>query len=115
MPTAPPHVCRTCGHSGCTQHTRKPWTRAAPTPRIRGRRLQRMRKQLLDAHPLCVECLAQTPTRFTVAVIRDHTVPLAEGGRDDASNQQPLCQECSDRKTETEKQRGLTRSRDPRN
>jgi 5-methylcytosine-specific restriction protein A len=46
-----------------------------------------------------------------VATIRDHIVPLAEGGLDAESNIQALCQACSDAKTETEARRGMSRSR----
>jgi 5-methylcytosine-specific restriction protein A len=47
--------------------------------------------------------------RVRVASIRDHIVPLAEGGRDDESNVQPLCEECSDAKTIEESKRGRVR------
>ena len=41
--------------------------------------------------------------------IRDHIVPLMEGGTDVPENIQPLCQACSDRKTQAEAQRGRGR------
>lgn len=44
--------------------------------------------------------------RDSVAVIRDHVVPLAEGGPDVRENTQPLCQACSDAKTAREAKRG---------
>jgi len=74
---------------------------------MRGRRLQRARAQLFDEHPLCVQCQAEG--RVTVACIRDHIVPLAEGGTDDRANVQPLCQRCSDLKTQREAARGMRR------
>ena len=68
-----------------------------------------MRRALLMEHPLCVLCRAQG--RRTFAVIRDHIVPLAEGGVDDSTNTQAVCQPCSDAKTQAEAQRGRERSR----
>jgi 5-methylcytosine-specific restriction protein A len=70
---------------------------------VRGRRLQAVRAQLFRAHPFCVQC------RIAVATIRDHVIPLAEGGVDDDSNVQALCQMCSDAKTAAEARRGQTR------
>jgi 5-methylcytosine-specific restriction protein A len=70
-----------------------------------------MRKHLFDRQPLCVLCLAMTPPRYTIATIRDHVVPLAEGGRDDSTNEQALCQRCSNTKTAAEAQRGVQRWR----
>jgi 5-methylcytosine-specific restriction enzyme A len=46
-----------------------------------------------------------------VATIRDHIVPLAEGGTDDDLNSQPLCAACHRRKTERESARGAARQR----
>lgn len=107
MPIAPPRVCGTCGQPGCTGHKRAAWGHTVETPRIRGRKLQRMRDRLFDKQPLCVHCLQVGRTR--VATIRDHVIPLAEGGRDDETNEQPLCQECSDIKTAAEALRGMRR------
>lgn len=66
-----------------------------------------MRDRLFTKQPLCVRC--QEQGRVTIATIRDHTIPLAEGGRDDETNQQPLCQSCSDIKTAEEAKRGRAR------
>ncbi len=71
--------------------------------RVRGRRLQAMRARLFRAQPFCVQC------HTAVATVRDHVIPLAEGGVDDATNEQALCQLCSDAKTATEARRGQTR------
>jgi 5-methylcytosine-specific restriction protein A len=46
-----------------------------------------------------------------VATVRDHVVPLAEGGLDAEVNTQALCQTCSDAKTQDEARRGMQRSR----
>lgn len=66
-----------------------------------------MRASLLRRCPLCVVCTQQG--RVTVATIRDHVIPLAEGGADDETNEQALCQTCSDVKTQEEARRGLAR------
>jgi 5-methylcytosine-specific restriction protein A len=84
------------------------WTGTRPPPaRIRGRQLQRLRMRLFSAHPYCVLC----PKRGThnLATIRDHTVPLAEGGRDDATNEQGICADCNRIKTAEESARGVRR------
>lgn len=44
--------------------------------------------------------------RATVATQRDHITPLEEGGSDDESNEQGLCQECHDVKSKLEAKRG---------
>lgn len=94
----------------CPAHERDKWWQGnQPTPRIRGRRLQRMRAALFDKQPLCANCSAQGKT--SIATIRDHVVPLAEGGKDDTTNEQGLCQECSDKKTQAESLRGRKRNR----
>ena len=76
----------------------------ANVQRVRGGKLQRLRARLFSREPLCRLCLADG--RYAVPVIRDHIVPLAEGGTEDDQNIQPLCQACSDRKTEEEAKRG---------
>lgn len=83
------------------------WKGLSPR-RIRGRALQALRADLFRREPLCRVCQAEG--RDTTATIRDHIVPLTEGGTEDATNIQPLCQSCSDRKTATESQRGRARA-----
>jgi 5-methylcytosine-specific restriction protein A len=78
-------------------------------PRIRGRHLQQLRAQLFARSPWCVECEKQG--QKTRATIRDHVVPLAEGGRDDMTNEQALCTTCSKVKTDEESRRGARRGR----
>lgn len=111
MPNVAPKPCAVCGvlvHDGtsrCALHKPKPWQRTAnQAKRTTGRTLQRQRQQLFRSEPLCRECMRNGHT--TPATIRDHIVPLAEGGRDDDSNIQPLCQQCSDAKTARESARG---------
>lgn len=83
----------------------RPYERPAP-PRRRGRWLQAERARLFASDPFCASCRRLLdPVRW----IRDHVVPLAEGGRDEVSNTQALCLDCSDRKSEAEWKRGQAR------
>ena len=75
--------------------------------RVTGRKLQHLRQRLFDKHPLCVLCLAKG--RTAVATIRDHVVPLAEGGPDTEENTQAICVECHEVKTAEESKRGVSR------
>jgi len=43
------------------------------------------------------------------ATIRDHKIPVSEGGTEDVENEQGLCQTCSDIKTREESARGVRR------
>lgn len=81
----------------------------APTTRVRGRELQRRRAALFARSKWCVLCLKEG--RQTRATIRDHIIPLAEGGRDDDTNVQPICASCSKTKTDAESARGAARAR----
>ena len=111
MPLAPPRPCphKGCGRLHCTEHSgTKPWNQPE-APRVRGRELQRRRTRLFQRSPLCVLCLAKGITR--AATIRDHVVPLAEGGSDDETNEQAICLECHAFKTQQESQRGRLRMR----
>ena len=116
MPKAAPRSCVVCGvavHDGstrCAAHkkpARPVWAQAADYKRVSGRRLQRQRAELFAREPNCRHCAAQG--FVTLAVIRDHIKPLAEGGADDDDNVQPLCQACSDAKTRAEARRGRAR------
>jgi hypothetical protein len=113
MAMAPPRPCPVpkCGRLRCTRHPVVAWRPAdtPPIPRIRGRQLQRMRARLFAASPWCVACLERG--QHTRATIRDHVIPLGEGGLDDQTNEQPLCRDCSDAKTNAEAQRGVARAR----
>lgn len=68
-----------------------------------------MRAALFQRAPLCAECERQG--RIAPATQRDHVVPLAEGGADDTTNEQGLCDACHDAKSENESARGRRRSR----
>lgn len=108
MPAKPIRACTVCGRLGCPEHAARGWDRIEQPARIRGRRLQALRARLFAEHPLCVLCAAQG--RTTAATIRDHVIPLAEGGTDDERNVQALCTPCSDAKTAGEAARGVRRS-----
>lgn len=98
--------CRALSVAGgrCADHQREPWRKKPDaTKRITGRRLQEMRRQLFAVHPLCVAC--QLQGRVTEATQRDHIVPLGEGGADDDTNVQGLCDACHDEKSLAESMR----------
>lgn len=60
----------------------------------------RLRREVLDASPLCVHCHAKG--RVTLATEVDHIVPIHLGGSDDLANLQPLCAPCHAAKTAQE-------------
>lgn len=111
MPSRPNTPCR---HPGCaalvpygTKYCDKhkplhPEEVRSATARGYGRAWQKASKQFLEAHPLCVRCMAEG--RYTKATVVDHIVPH-RGDRKlfwDRSNWQALCKPCHDRKTRTE-------------
>lgn len=102
--------CPALTHDGrCEKHKREAWVGNNAEKRVfKGRKLQRERKRLFSESPLCAECLKVG--RVTVATIRDHIKPLAEGGLDVEENTQGLCQMCSDIKTAGEAKRGRVKS-----
>ncbi len=65
--------------------------------RIRGRKLQAIRKAHFSRWPLCVHCLKQGRTRLATEL--DHILALVNGGTDTADNRQGLCDECHDIKS----------------
>ena len=97
------------GSGRCARHPREAWIKTTPVKRITGRRVQAMRASLFARNPLCVACLVQD--RATPATQRDHIIPLAEGGVDDESNEQGLCDACHESKSLAEAQRGRRRSK----
>ena len=102
--------CRVRVTSGyCATHARPAWGRSEEKPkRIRGRAPKKKRRHLFAHEPLRRLC------RREWATIRDHIVPLAEGGADDSTNEQPACRACSDAKTQREAYRGRMRAGLPR-
>lgn len=98
------------GSSRCPKHPRAQWTKKpTATKRITGRKLQTVRADLFRRNPLCVEC--KRNGRVTLATQRDHIIPLAEGGPDDETNEQGLCDDCHDAKSAAEATRGRSRAR----
>jgi 5-methylcytosine-specific restriction protein A len=93
------------GSGRCDRHPRPAWEKPKDqTKRITGRRLQAMRKALFQRQPLCEPCEARG--LVTVATIRDHRIPLAEGGADDETNEQAICEPCHESKSLAEALRG---------
>ena len=67
------------------------------TDRIRGRRLQQIRRRHFEMAPLCVECERRGIIRQATQL--DHTVALVNKGKDEDSNRQGLCEACHRDKT----------------
>ncbi len=115
----PQAASRPCTHPGCgalvsdgsgrcARHRRPAWSKpAGATKRVTGRKLQRKRSELFARSPLCSMCSERG--RVTLATVRDHKTPLAEGGADDDSNVQGLCDACHEEKTLAEALRGRAR------
>jgi 5-methylcytosine-specific restriction enzyme A len=61
-------------------------------PRIRGDRLQAIRRLHFMQCPLCVMC--EREGRVTLAEELDHILALSNGGEDVQSNRQGLCKTC---------------------
>lgn len=117
MPRAAPRPCTypgcgalvADGSRRCPRHPLPTWSKRADAPkRITGRKLQRMRQALFQRQPLCEICEQAGLARL--ATQRDHRIPLAEGGQDDESNEQALCDECHEAKSLQERLRGQRRS-----
>jgi len=110
MPSAPLHYCgpscNTLVAKGrCKAHSQSGWRQGVERPR--GWKLQQLRKKLYAEEPYCRACQRLLLDNW----IRDHIVPLAEGGTDAPDNIQPLCKSCSDVKTQAEAKRGTQRGR----
>ena len=108
----PVRPCRVVGCPNlqpCPQHPARPaWGSShATAKRTRGRQLQAARERLYISKPYCQEC--RRVLTFS-GMVRDHIIPLAEGGQDIESNTQPLCRACSDAKTQREAKRGMERA-----
>ena len=108
MPTRPKIPCQ---HPGCperipagTKYCNKhkpmhPEEIRSASSRGYGRAWQKASKAYLDAHPLCVCCMAEG--KYRKATVVDHIVPH-RGDKAlfwDQSNWQALCKPCHDRKT----------------
>lgn len=107
MPRSAPKKCAVVGcsalvHNGsrCEAHQKEKWFKKPDAvKRITGRRLQELRHQLFKKSPLCAIC------NLRAAAIRDHIIPLFEGGEDVESNTQGICHECDDVKSKAERLR----------
>jgi len=117
MPIAAPRPCTFPGcrklavaRGRCADHPRDPWAKKPEaTKRITGRRLQAMRAALFARDPLCARC--RELGLVVLATQRDHVTPLEEGGADDATNEQGLCDDCHREKSLGEALRGRRRAR----
>jgi 5-methylcytosine-specific restriction protein A len=118
MPTAAPKPCAHpgCGKlvrdgtSRCQAHKRPEWNKKPEAPkRMTGRKLQAARAALFKRNPLCVMCQAKGV--ITLAMYRDHTLSLGEGGEDIEANTQGLCGPCHDEKSLAERLRAQARAR----
>lgn len=65
--------------------------RVTTDERIRGRKLQHIRREHFRLHPLCVRCEELDIVRLATEL--DHLVALTNGGEDVPSNRQGLCDE----------------------
>ena len=73
-------------------------TKAGATPRWRGSKLQKMRREVLLAGMFtCVDC-----GRVSEGNEIDHQVPLEQGGTYDRANLRIRCKECHQAKTAAE-------------
>lgn len=68
-----------------------------PVERERGRTNQRTRERYFRLNPLCAMCKAAG--RTAAATVLDHKVALVNGGTNDLSNRQGLCEPCHKLKT----------------
>lgn len=108
-----------CQHPGCpelvapgTRYCAKhlplhPEVTRSASGRGYGSRWQRESKRYLESHPLCVQCMKETPPRYTKATVVDHIIPH-RGDKTlfwDRSNWQALCKRCHDSKTGREDSR----------
>lgn len=101
MPSRPLKPCKKCGKLSetgyCPEHTPAPWKKYTETERIvKGRPLTKAREYLFRRQPLCAACGVRAST------IRDHIIPLSQGGEDTYANTQGICEKCHTEKTLTE-------------
>jgi len=85
------------GEGRCPKHARKRRPGGERSRRDYGRHWAERARGGLRREPWCARCGMPTP-----ATERDHIVPKAWGGRDDAGNLWSLCSRCHARKTRME-------------
>lgn len=109
MPWSAPNRCLRCGRAGCTEHVLEDWKTSKPIHRMRGRGLQRERDRLFrEHHYTCAVC---GRVKLPMDLVRDHTIPLAEGGQDVRENTRPVCLDCHKPKSDEEARRGRARNK----
>jgi 5-methylcytosine-specific restriction protein A len=99
-----------CAYRGCREITNKRYcdthakleakrynhTRRDPASGKRyGSTWKKIRDAFLSANPLCVMC--KEAGRLTPATVAHHKVKVSDGGLNDWSNMEALCQECHSR------------------
>jgi 5-methylcytosine-specific restriction protein A len=73
------------------------------TPRLRGRKLQRLRRRVFIEQPICAVCALERPWQEQqVSQELDHIVPLSRGGTDERHNLRGLCIEHHSKKSVAE-------------
>lgn len=109
-----PAWCARCRRAHTTVCPKRPvWEKKAHVKSGRGGRAWRRRREqifkrdnfLCQIHLRKDELVAVT-LHGTDAGVCDHVIPLSEGGTDDDSNLQTICQACDKEKTSLEAQRG---------
>ena len=104
VPCAQPG-CPACVESGkiyCEDHLKlHPEITRSASKRGYGSRWQRISREYLQAHTLCVRCMKKEPPRYTKATVVDHIVPHRGDQKLfwDRGNWQALCKSCHDEKT----------------
>lgn len=114
MPMKPSKLCAKAGCTTivpgnqrfCDAHTRAKDNRPSASQRGYGQSHRNKRLVQLSRFPLCAECERQG--HVTPATVLDHIVPLRQGGLDEPSNYQSLCQSCHNRKAANERWNGQT-------
>jgi 5-methylcytosine-specific restriction protein A len=92
------------GNSRCPDHARE-YERARPS-RLRGRRLQELRRRVFAEQPVCAICAATRPWHLQgMSVELDHIVPVSQGGTDERSNVRGICAEHHREKSASERWR----------
>lgn len=92
--------------SYCAQHSRQAeQARGSAAARGYDSKWRKKRAAYLRVHPLCVDPYGLHPHVVMAARVVDHMVPLEQGGKDDESNYQPLCDLCHNHKRATDDKR----------
>lgn len=77
--------------------------RASAARRGYGHRWGKLRRMVLNRHPLCANPHGHHPAGVAVVATQvDHITPLSRGGKNHLSNLQPLCAHCHSVKTARE-------------